>query len=100
MHLLRGWKRRRRLPCGSACLWQSLLYCIDQPGEEREFAFRSLENEDDIYRLDLKSGSLLVMGKGCQENYQHALPYNDEYKNPRINLTFRPFGWNEALRTG
>ncbi len=61
-------------------------------GEEREFLFRKTEDHTDIYGLTLGDGSLLIMGKGCQERYEHALPTNDKYKNPRINLTFRPFG--------
>ena len=27
------------------------------------------------------------------ELYEHALPLNPEYKQPRINLTFRKFGF-------
>ncbi len=64
-------------------------------GEEREFLFRKIEDHTDIYRLTLGDGSLLIMGQGCQERYEHALPTNDKYKNPRINLTFRPFGWEK-----
>ncbi len=62
-------------------------------GEEREFLLRKIEDHTDIYSLILGDGSLLIMGKSCQERYEHALPTNDKYKNPRINLTFRPFGW-------
>ena len=31
------------------------------------------------------------MGKNCQEKYEHSIPCNKKYKNPRINLTFRLF---------
>ena len=44
---------------------------------------------EDIYTLDLAHGSLLVMGKGCQENYMHSLLKDPKYKLPRINITFR-----------
>lgn len=63
-------------------------------GEEREFLLRKIEDHSDLYRLTLGDGSLLIMGEGCQERYEHALPANDKYKSPRINLTFRPFGWD------
>lgn len=63
-------------------------------GEEREFVFRNKNNHDDRYGLVLKNGSLLIMGEGCQERYEHALPIDEKYKNPRINLTFRRYGWN------
>ena len=61
-------------------------------GEEREFVFRkkTLIKEDRI-SVFLKHGSLLLMGEGCQENYEHSIPANKECKNPRINLTFRLF---------
>jgi alkylated DNA repair dioxygenase AlkB len=37
----------------------------------------------------LTSGSLLVMGKGVQTNWQHQLPKRKRVTEPRINLTFR-----------
>ncbi len=61
-------------------------------GEERVFCLR--ENATgEVYSLTLKNGSLLVMGEHCQERYEHALPVNPIYKNPRINITFRQFGY-------
>lgn len=57
-------------------------------GEVREFCFK--ENDTgEIFSMDLDHGSLLVMGKGCQENYMHSLIQNPKYKNGRINITFR-----------
>ena len=41
----------------------------------------------------LEHGSLLVMKKDCQEYYEHSLPENPEYLNPRVNLTFRKYGF-------
>ena len=60
-------------------------------GEEREFIFREKENKDNKTSMALEHGSLLVMLNNCQENYEHSIPYNKKYKNPRINLTFRLF---------
>lgn len=60
-------------------------------GEEREFIFRKKENRKDRLSVFLKHGSLLLMGKGCQENYEHSVLATKETKGPRINLTFRLF---------
>lgn len=38
---------------------------------------------------DLPNGSLLVMGKGVQQNWQHAVPKQPGITEGRINLTFR-----------
>ena len=37
-------------------------------GAEREFIFRKTTNPDERFAIPLISGSLLFMGKGCQEN--------------------------------
>ncbi|OUS11981.1 hypothetical protein A9Q93_10740 [Nonlabens dokdonensis] len=57
-------------------------------GEVRQFIFKDNSNED-VYRMDLAHGSLLVMGAHCQERYTHSLIKNPAYKNGRINITFR-----------
>ncbi|AYV84916.1 MAG: hypothetical protein Satyrvirus1_2 [Satyrvirus sp.] len=63
-------------------------------GVERNFVFRK-KNTKDIYRkLLLEHGSLLIMGNGCQENYDHSLPIDKECHEPRLNLTFRLFDGN------
>ena len=60
-------------------------------GSTREFAFRQ-KNSCDVYaKQRLGSGSLLVMGPGCQENYQHRLLVDKTCHSPRLNLTFRLF---------
>ncbi|MCW5518142.1 alpha-ketoglutarate-dependent dioxygenase AlkB [Muriicola sp. Z0-33] len=61
-------------------------------GEEREFKFREKESENE-FTTRLANGSLIIMGKYCQDRYEHSLPINPDYKNPRINLTFRKFGF-------
>ena len=63
-------------------------------GEERIFQLREKETGK-VNELKLENGSLLVMGEYCQERYEHALPLNSDYKKPRINLTFRKYGFNK-----
>lgn len=41
------------------------------------------------YRILLRHGSVLVMGKGMQINWLHQLPKVRDLNLPRINLTFR-----------
>lgn len=61
-------------------------------GEERLFQLRERETllETNVF---LEEGSLLIMGQQCQENYEHRLPIDPNCKKPRINLTFRQFGY-------
>ncbi len=61
-------------------------------GEKRTFLLRNKSDHSDQYEIELPNGSLLIMGAGCQEKYEHAVPVH-ESPNPRINLTFRPFKW-------
>lgn len=61
-------------------------------GEEREFKFREKESGNE-FTTSLANGSLIIMGKYCQDRYEHSLPVNPDYKNPRINLTFRKYGF-------
>ncbi len=57
-------------------------------GEVRKFNFKE-NSSGDVYSLELGNGSLLVMGEYCQRRYEHSLPKNPQYKNGRINITFR-----------
>lgn len=63
-------------------------------GEQRLFKFREKESGEEL-SLQLPNGSLVVMGKHCQERYEHCLPVDPVYKNPRINLTFRKYGYDD-----
>jgi len=63
-------------------------------GEERVFKFRNKENGNELSTL-LEDGSLIIMGKHCQNRYEHSLPIDFKYKNPRINLTFRKYGFDD-----
>ncbi len=38
---------------------------------------------------DLSHGSLIIMGKGVQQNWQHQIPKQPGIEKARINLTFR-----------
>jgi alkylated DNA repair dioxygenase AlkB len=61
-------------------------------GEEREFQLRNKESYE-TYSKVLRHGSMIIMGENCQNNYEHSLPINPSYSNPRINLTFRRYGF-------
>lgn len=68
-------------------------------GAEREFAFRQKNTKDILKTINLDSGSLLIMDKGCQEYYEHCLLPNKEIKQPRLNLTFRNFKFDSYVKT-
>ena len=61
-------------------------------GEEREFNLREKTTMKE-HSILLEEGSLIIMGEHCQDRYEHSLPTNPIYKNPRINLTFRKYGY-------
>ena len=59
-------------------------------GANRDFIFKhktdkSIKN----VKLNLKSGSLLIMLGSTQHYWKHSLPKRLKVKEPRINLTFR-----------
>lgn len=59
-------------------------------GSERRFALRHKTRKDLApVRLDLPSGSLLVMAGTTQHFWQHQLAKTARAVGPRINLTFR-----------
>jgi alkylated DNA repair dioxygenase AlkB len=60
-------------------------------GAERNFVFRKKGSSEICKDLLLQNGSLIVMAKGCQENYQHSLPVDKSCNDTRLNLTFRLF---------
>ena len=60
-------------------------------GAEREFALRETATGD-ILKKRLAHGSMIYMGPGCQDNYEHAILQDAACTTPRINLTFRLFG--------
>lgn len=67
-------------------------------GEEREFLLR--ENKTNkVSSIILNHGSMILMGEGCQEEYEHSLPVDKKYTKPRINLTFRQVQETPQLTT-
>jgi hypothetical protein len=67
-------------------------------GAPRPFQFRAIPTSPEMAKSQpilaspvLEHGSLLIMGEGCQEHYQHALPRDKTCHAPRLNLTFRLF---------
>jgi len=58
-------------------------------GAKRMFRFRSKTEKEDRCRIELESGSLLIMENCCQELYTHALPKSPGITEGRLNLTFR-----------
>lgn len=57
-------------------------------GAQRNFKLKSKDGKEQ-YDIPLKSGSLLIMGNGVQQNYLHCVPKDKRIKEERINLTFR-----------
>jgi len=59
-------------------------------GQERTLVFKSILNKDEKpFRVDLKSGSLLIMSGDTQKNWQHGIEKIKRECGPRVNLTFR-----------
>lgn len=60
-------------------------------GAERDFQLCPKDSSSRAVkvRLKLRNGSLLVMGKGLQNNWLHQVPKAKNVTEPRINLTFR-----------
>lgn len=69
-------------------------------GAEREFVLRRVDDEAQRHALRLAPGSLLYMGEGSQQRYEHALPHDPECAAPRINITFRCYGWEASADGG
>lgn len=61
-------------------------------GAKRTFAFRGVDDPEERIELTLTPGSLVFMGEGCQDLYEHALLYDKSCKEPRLNITFRKYG--------
>lgn len=58
-------------------------------GVTRRFELRHRHKKVQKVVCDLSSGSLLVMGPGVQEHWQHQIPKQPAINEGRINLTFR-----------
>lgn len=58
-------------------------------GASRRFVMRRKDDKSVKRELTLTDRSLLLMGEGCQREWQHALPRAKAVAEPRINITFR-----------
>lgn len=58
-------------------------------GAARRFELKHRTLQRTKVKLVLDSGSLLLMGSGLQQHWQHQLPKDAGVVEPRINLTFR-----------
>lgn len=58
-------------------------------GATRRFDLRHRHKKGHKFSCELANGSLLVMGKGIQHNWQHQVPKQPAVMQGRINLTFR-----------
>ncbi|MCG9880110.1 MAG: alpha-ketoglutarate-dependent dioxygenase AlkB [Bacteroidia bacterium] len=58
-------------------------------GETRLFSVKHKQDKKLKGSLRLTHGSLLTMGNGMQNHWQHAVPKSTAVCKPRINLTFR-----------
>ena len=58
-------------------------------GASRRFLLRSKADHGKGVEIKLTDGSLLVMGRGIQRDYEHSIPRQLRVNEPRINLTFR-----------
>jgi len=58
-------------------------------GAARFFDLRRRDDHSVKIRLELPSGSIVVMGRGTQNHYHHQVPTQARIKEPRFNLTYR-----------
>ncbi|WP_173021562.1 alpha-ketoglutarate-dependent dioxygenase AlkB [Lewinella sp. W8] len=60
-------------------------------GAERKFLLREKATGRE-HAFTLAHGSLFLMGRHCQERYEHAVPNEPEVRDQRVNITFRKYG--------
>ncbi|MAM70128.1 MAG: alpha-ketoglutarate-dependent dioxygenase AlkB [Gammaproteobacteria bacterium] len=58
-------------------------------GTSRFFDFRRISDHKQKHRIELHSGTLLIMRGPFQHYWQHQVPKQLKIDEPRINLTFR-----------
>lgn len=58
-------------------------------GEKRRFDLKHKTDSTKKLKLELASGSLVVMKGALQHNWLHQIPVQKKISNSRINLTFR-----------
>lgn len=57
-------------------------------GQERAFLLRHKTTKERL-NINLPHGSLMMMGSGIQEHWQHSIAKDKNVVGPRINFTFR-----------
>ena len=60
-------------------------------GTTRNFVIRDGVSKEEVLNLELESCSLLVMGDGFQDIYEHSLQKNSSIYDDRFNFSFRKF---------
>ena len=58
-------------------------------GQERFFHLKHRTLKEERLKINLKHGSLLIMGGKMQHHWLHQIPKTSKPINKRINLTFR-----------
>ena len=58
-------------------------------GASRRFDLRNRKNKNEVVKLSLGHGSLLLMGENVQNFYEHQASQQKRVEGKRINLTFR-----------
>lgn len=58
-------------------------------GATRKFQLRRIDDHKEKFELELKHGTLLVMGGATQHYWQHQVPKTATKIGERLNLTFR-----------
>ena len=53
-------------------------------GAEREIVLRDVTRPEDRLSIRLAAGSLLFLGEGTQEFYEHALPHDENCHSARV----------------
>lgn len=79
-----GWHSDDEIELGKDPVIASLSF-----GSVRDFALRKQGESRQHRVLALSSGSVLIMNKGMQSRWQHALPARKKSSCGRVNLTFR-----------
>jgi alkylated DNA repair dioxygenase AlkB len=67
--------------------------CIYSLGSEREIWFRPKgdKNPDNVHKLLMENGSLVIMDAGMQLEWEHRIPKCDRRCGSRISLTYRGY---------
>ncbi|MFT5751648.1 MAG: alkylated DNA repair dioxygenase AlkB [Flavobacteriales bacterium] len=79
-----GWHSDDEKELGPAPIIASVSF-----GAPRIFKFREKATKKNVYKMELETGSLLLMKGTTQKLWQHQIPKTSKPIGQRINLTFR-----------